>query len=65
LYGTVHQVSDRFNVNERVFVRQPSMGIHVCTVTMERQLMYGSSFAVAITAGFGTLPVSQVHCKIV
>ena len=60
-YGTVHQVSDRFNGNERVFIRQPSRGTHVCAVTLERQLMSGSSFAVVITGGFGKLPVSQVN----
>jgi hypothetical protein len=56
----VHQVSDRFNGNERVFVRQPSKGTHVCVVTLERQLMSGSSFAIVVTGGFGSLPVSQV-----
>jgi hypothetical protein len=59
-YGSIHQVSDRFNTNERVFIRQPSMGTYVCVVTLERQLISGSSFAVVITGGFSELPVSQV-----
>jgi hypothetical protein len=58
--GTVHQVSDRMNSNERVFIRSPSIGTYVCSVTLERQLMTGSSFAVVITGGFGAQPVSQV-----
>jgi hypothetical protein len=56
----VHQVSDRFNSNERIFIQQPSLGTHVCVVTLERQLMSGSTFAIAITGGFRNVPVSQV-----
>ena len=56
----MHQVSDRMNTNERVFIRHPSKGSHVCVVTFERQLMFGSSFAIVITGGFTQLPLSQV-----
>jgi hypothetical protein len=56
----VHQVSDRFNSNERIFIQQPYLGTHVCVVTLERQLMSGSTFAVVITGGFRNVPVSQV-----
>ena len=59
-YGSIHQVSDRFNTNERVFIRHPSKGTYLCVVTLERQLMSGSSFAVVITGGFSELPVSKV-----
>ncbi len=61
--GTMYQVSDRMNTNERVFIRQPSSGIHVCVVTLERQLMTGSSFAVVLTGGFKKSPSSQVRCS--
>ena len=56
----MHQVSDRFNSNERIFIQQPSLGTHVCVVTLERQLMSGSTFAIAITGGFRNEPISQV-----
>jgi hypothetical protein len=60
LYGSVHQVSDRFNTNERVIIRHPSKGTYVCVVTLERQLISGASFSVVITGGFSQLPVSEV-----
>ncbi len=59
----MHQVSDRFNSNERIFIQQPSLGTHVCVVTLERQLMSGSTFAIAITGGFRNVPISQVCYK--